>query len=94
MLKKKELTVFSSLTQNKGAWPDSDETNLPVSHYEYEVILCLPEQSIKQILFCIISQTTLYTFSRNEGAHDNGGGSGWSLEGKRSMMNYTKNQRQ
>jgi hypothetical protein len=40
-----------------------------------------------------MSQTTLSTFSRNKGLHDNGGGSGWSLEGKRSMMNYTKKSR-
>lgn len=26
-------------------------------------------------------QEALYTFSRNKGAHDNGGGSGWSPEG-------------
>jgi hypothetical protein len=31
MLKTKELTAFSSLTQSKGTWTDSDETNLPVS---------------------------------------------------------------
>jgi hypothetical protein len=28
-----------------------------------------------------ITQETLYTFSRNKGLHDNGGGSGWSREG-------------
>jgi hypothetical protein len=43
--------------------------------------------------FFNISQTTLYTFSQNKGVHDNGGGSGWSLEGKRSMTNYTKKSR-
>jgi hypothetical protein len=32
MLKTKELTVLLSLTQSKGTWTDSDETNLPVSH--------------------------------------------------------------
>jgi hypothetical protein len=31
MLKTKELTAFSSLTQSKGTWTDSDESNLPVS---------------------------------------------------------------
>ena len=31
MLKTKELTAFSSLTQSKGTWTDSNETNLPVS---------------------------------------------------------------
>jgi hypothetical protein len=31
MLKTKELTVLSSLTQSKGTWTESDETILPVS---------------------------------------------------------------
>jgi hypothetical protein len=39
MLKRKAFTVFSSSTQSKGAWTDSDETTLPVSQYEYELQL-------------------------------------------------------
>ena len=30
-----------------------------------------------------VRQPTLYTFSRNKGAHDNGGGCGWSQVGMR-----------
>jgi hypothetical protein len=42
------------------------------------------------MLFCNISQTTLYTFSRNKGVHDNGGGSGWSLKGKKKYNELYK----
>jgi hypothetical protein len=38
-MKRKAFTVFSSSTQSKGAWTDSDETTLPVSQYEYELQL-------------------------------------------------------
>jgi hypothetical protein len=46
MLKTKELTAFSSLTQSKGTWTDSDETNLPVSDLRvcFDTLLARTEQ--------------------------------------------------
>jgi hypothetical protein len=37
-----------------------------------------------------VTQEALYTFSRNKGFHDNGGGSGWSSEGIRRYKELYK----
>ena len=53
VLKTIELTVFSSLTQSKGAWTDSYETTLPVSKHQFEML----------ILFAKTEHTNMYVLT-------------------------------
>ncbi len=95
MLKTKELTAFSSLTQSKGTWTDSDETNLPVS----DLRICI-DTSVSQNRAS--NKYFFATFHRLHFIHSPGTREFMIMEEevddpskeKGSMMNYTKNQRQ
>ena len=90
MLKTKELTVLSSLTQSKGTWTDSDETNLP----ECGLQICIDTlfartEHLTNTFLQHFTDYALYIL-QNKGVHDNGGGSGWSLKGKKKYDELKK----
>ncbi len=72
------LCILLSIKQKMDQLTEEDSNNLPVGVYPVKKNdEKLKRKRLKPHL-CKISQLPLYTFSRNKGAHDNGGGCGWS----------------